>query len=88
MWSIRRELAEIRPVIVGEWIGEDWIINQGLKAGDRVIVEGFQRLAPGAPVKVVSTGSLPSTPAAPQAGSPAPAAPPGAPSPPARPATR
>jgi len=86
-----KELAEIRPVIVGEWIGEDWIINKGLKAGDRVIVEGFQRLAPGAPVKVALTGSLPSTPATPQAGSPAktaPAAPSGAPSPPARPATK
>ena len=87
----QKEQAEIRPVIVGEWIGEDWIINKGLKAGDRVIVEGFQRLAPGAPVKVALTGSLPSTPATPQAGSPAktaPAAPSGAPSPPARPATK
>lgn len=58
----RKELAELRPVTVGEWIGEGWIINKGLKAGDRVIVEGFQRLTPGAPVKVVSTGSPPSTP--------------------------
>lgn len=47
--------AELRPVIVGEWIGADWIINQGLKAGDRVIVEGFQRLAPGSPVKVLES---------------------------------
>jgi membrane fusion protein (multidrug efflux system) len=82
-----KELAEIRPVNVGEWIGEDWIINKGLKAGDRVIVEGFQRLAPGAPVKVASTGSLPSTPAAPLAGSPVKTAP-AAPSLPARPATK
>jgi membrane fusion protein (multidrug efflux system) len=83
----QKEQAEIRPVIVGDWIGEDWIINNGLNAGDRVIVEGFQRLAPGAPVKVVLTGSLPSTPAAPQAGSPAKAAP-AAPSRAARPASR
>jgi membrane fusion protein (multidrug efflux system) len=48
------EKAELRPVVVGEWVGSDWVINQGLKAGDRVIVEGFQRLAPGAPVKVVT----------------------------------
>jgi membrane fusion protein (multidrug efflux system) len=46
--------AELRPVVVGEWIGNDWIINQGLKAGDKVIVEGFQRLAPGAPVKAIT----------------------------------
>jgi len=75
----QKEEAEIRPVIVGEWIGEDWIINKGLKAGDRVIVEGFQRLAPGAPVKVVSNG-IPAT-AAPAAAS-------GPPSPSARPAAK
>jgi len=45
--------AEVRPVIVGEWVGDDWIIRQGLKADEQVIVEGFQRLKPGAPVKVV-----------------------------------
>lgn len=48
------EKAEVRPVVVGDWVGTDWVINQGLKAGDRVIVEGFQRLAPGAPVKVAA----------------------------------
>ena len=46
--------AELRPIVVGDWIGADWIINQGLKEGDKVIVEGFQRLAPGAPVKAIS----------------------------------
>jgi membrane fusion protein, multidrug efflux system len=51
-------VAELRPVVVGEWIGQDWIINSGLHSGDRVIVEGFQRLAPGTPVKVVLPGSL------------------------------
>ena len=55
-----KDQAEIRPVMVGDWIGEDWIINQGLKAGDRVIVEGFQRLAPGAPVKPMAAGESPS----------------------------
>jgi membrane fusion protein (multidrug efflux system) len=49
--------AELRPVLVGDWIGNDWIITQGLEAGDRVIVEGFQRLAPGAPVKVTAPQS-------------------------------
>ncbi len=47
-------LAEARPVVGGEWIGHDWIINQGLKAGDKVIVDGFMKLAPGAPVKLVT----------------------------------
>ena len=52
-----KDTAEIRPVIAGEWLGQDWIINKGLKTGDRVIVEGFQKLAPGAPVKVVQAGA-------------------------------
>jgi membrane fusion protein (multidrug efflux system) len=46
--------AEIRPVIVGDWVGNDWVIKHGLKAGEQVIVDGFQRLKPGAPVKVVA----------------------------------
>ncbi len=46
--------AEVRPVTVGDWVGQDWIINEGLKAGDQVILDGFMNLAPGMPVKVVS----------------------------------
>jgi membrane fusion protein (multidrug efflux system) len=45
--------AEPRPVQVGDWIGDDWIINSGLKAGDKVIVDGTARIfAPGSPVVV------------------------------------
>ncbi|MGD9342645.1 MAG: efflux RND transporter periplasmic adaptor subunit [Desulfuromonadales bacterium] len=45
--------AEVRPVVVGDWVEQDWIITEGLNSGDQVITDGFQRLAPGAPVKVV-----------------------------------
>jgi len=51
-------LAEVRPVVVGEWVEQDWIINKGLKAGDRVIVDGFMKLTPGAPVKLVTPEEL------------------------------
>jgi len=44
--------AEIRPVAVGEWSGDAWIISSGLKAGDRVIIDGLMKLGPGAPVKI------------------------------------
>jgi membrane fusion protein, multidrug efflux system len=37
---------------VGEWAGEGWIITAGLKAGERVIIDGVLKLGPGAPVKV------------------------------------
>lgn len=52
-----KDQAELRPVLVGDWIGEDWLITQGIEAGDRVIVEGFQKLAPGSPVKVTAPQS-------------------------------
>jgi membrane fusion protein (multidrug efflux system) len=45
--------ADPRPVQVGDWIGEDWIITSGLKPGDKVIVDGTARIfAPGSPVQV------------------------------------
>lgn len=36
----------IRPVKVAERIGSDWIIDEGLKAGDKVVVEGTQKVKP------------------------------------------
>ena len=36
-----------RIVVAGERIGDRWIIDQGLKPGDRVIVEGIQKVRPG-----------------------------------------
>ncbi len=46
--------AEVRPVIVGAWVEEDWVIEKGLNPGEMVITDGFMRLAPGMPVKVVT----------------------------------
>jgi membrane fusion protein (multidrug efflux system) len=57
-----RSEAEIRPVVMGPWIGPDWIVEQGLQAGEQVIVDGFQRLAPGAPVRL-ATAKTPPAPA-------------------------
>ena len=34
-------------------IGDNWLVTAGLKAGDRVVVEGAQMLRPGTPVKAV-----------------------------------
>ena len=36
----------IRPVKVAERIGSDWIISEGLKAGEKVVVEGTQKVKP------------------------------------------
>jgi membrane fusion protein, multidrug efflux system len=47
-----KSLAEARPVEVGEWSGDTWVITAGVKPGERVIVDGLLKLGPGAPVKV------------------------------------
>jgi len=43
--------AQQREVHMGLRVGGDWQVQQGLKAGDVVIVDGVQRLKPGTPVK-------------------------------------
>jgi len=42
-----------RDVQTGPWTGSLWIIDSGLSAGDRVVVEGTQKVAPGRVVKPV-----------------------------------
>ena len=42
-----------RDVQPGQWSGRDWIIEQGLKTGDRVVVDGLQKVRPGAVVRPV-----------------------------------
>jgi membrane fusion protein, multidrug efflux system len=46
------DVAEIRPIEVGSFVGEEWLIESGLAAGDRVIVDGVVKVAPGSAVKV------------------------------------
>ncbi|QDX82178.1 efflux transporter periplasmic adaptor subunit [Denitratisoma sp. DHT3] len=43
--------VEPRPVQAGEWLGRDWVILGGLKAGDKVIVDNLIKLRPGAAVQ-------------------------------------
>ena len=43
--------AQLRNVVTGDRVGDGWIITQGLKPGDKVIVEGVQKVRPGAPVQ-------------------------------------
>ena len=46
--------AEMRPVTLGPRFGNRQVIVDGLKAGDRVVVEGIQKARPGTPLKVVA----------------------------------
>ena len=59
-------VVEPRPVQVGDWAGEDWIITGGLHAGDKVVVDGMIKAHPGSPVRVAEAPSAdPSDPAKP-----------------------
>jgi membrane fusion protein (multidrug efflux system) len=66
-----------RPIRIGSAQGSDWVVLDGLKAGEQVIVDGFQKMmVPGAPVKAVPwKGAAPAAaPAASAAAAPASAA--------------
>jgi len=49
--------AEPRQLKAERAIGDKWLVTEGLKAGDQLIVEGLQKVRPGAPVKPVPAGS-------------------------------
>jgi membrane fusion protein (multidrug efflux system) len=69
---------EIRDVKAAGWQGSQWLIEDGLRQGDRVVLDGMQRLAPGTQVKPVAmtaagspTVAPPSAPAGESSGAPA-----------------
>jgi len=45
-------MVEPRPVQVGEWSGDEWVITGGLNPGDKVIIDGVVKARPGSPVKI------------------------------------
>jgi membrane fusion protein (multidrug efflux system) len=45
-----------RPIRAGSWLGADWVVLDGLKAGDSVIVDNLVRLRPGIAVQVKKAG--------------------------------
>jgi membrane fusion protein, multidrug efflux system len=47
--------AEPRQIVASYRLGNDWVVDSGLAAGDRVVTEGTGKLRPGAPVKPVET---------------------------------
>ncbi len=49
--------VSIRAVKVADRVGKFWIVTEGLKAGERVVVEGLMKVRDGAPVKIISEGS-------------------------------
>ena len=56
------------PVKLSRAIGNQWLVEEGLKAGDRIVVDGFQRVRAGIAVKPVEARTSASGPAAPASG--------------------
>jgi membrane fusion protein (multidrug efflux system) len=52
--------VESRQIAASYRLGNEWVVDSGLKAGDRIVVEGVGKLKPGAavkPVMVAAAGS-------------------------------
>ncbi len=66
------DTVELRMVQAAERVGTLWVIDQGLKAGDRIVVEGVQKVRSGTKVKAlpatIEEGASPAPAAAPAAG--------------------
>jgi membrane fusion protein, multidrug efflux system len=58
VWLLDKDGKPHEQVVeVGDWLGDNWFISQGLRPGDRIVVDGALRVANGAPIKV--TGDAP-----------------------------
>ncbi len=53
------DTVSVRDVQTGVWTGDDWIVDSGLSAGDRVVVDGVQKVFPGNVVQPTPADSIP-----------------------------
>ena len=56
------DIVESRAVTVGDLRAGSWMVLSGLAVGDRVIVDGLQKVQPGQPVQVVTGAGPPAVP--------------------------
>ena len=49
--------VEVRKVTVSQTIGDKWLVEEGLAAGDKLIVEGLQKIQPGMQVQATEAGT-------------------------------
>jgi membrane fusion protein (multidrug efflux system) len=55
------ETVEVRKIRTGAMQDGQWVVLEGLQAGDRVIVDGVQKIGPGAPVRIAQAPASPET---------------------------
>jgi len=51
--------AVIKPIVVGNWVGKDWVVLSGLEAGEKVIIDNIIKIRPGATVAPHPAGEAP-----------------------------
>lgn len=58
-----QNVVEMRPVTLGEWSGADWVVEKGLRAGERVVTDMLLQVRPGMSVAPTAAAvAAPSTP--------------------------
>lgn len=59
VWVVAEDgKVSTRTIVTERTVGNQWLVNEGLKAGDKVVAEGLQRLRPGIEVKTAPAGNL------------------------------
>ncbi len=53
---VEGDKTETRPVKMGTKVGNMWVVDEGVTANDRIVVEGFMKTPPGTPVTVIMIG--------------------------------
>ena len=60
VWTVAEDnTAQPRPIQIDREYNDQWIVSGGLQSGDVIIVEGYQKVGPGAPVAPEGEGQTP-----------------------------
>ena len=51
------DVVQVRPIKVGREIDGGWVVEDGLKPGDRIVAEGVIKARPGQPVRIAQAGA-------------------------------
>ena len=55
----KENVAQMRPVVLSDSLGEVFLLEKGLEPGDRIVIEGANKVIPGQPVRIDETTSNP-----------------------------
>jgi multidrug efflux pump subunit AcrA (membrane-fusion protein) len=68
LWVVSPEnTASQRPVVLGEQAGSNFVVEEGIKPGERIVVEGLQKVREGAPVNAMTAAQIAAAKSAPAA---------------------